>query len=99
MSSGGLNSIGQTYTLQYALDIASSGDTIALADGEYTGSLQSTVGGRRGLPVKIVGGRGAVLKASSPSILVEHSWVTLEVRERREDKLLYCGGAVAAAGV
>ncbi|CAN0312337.1 unnamed protein product, partial [Scytosiphon promiscuus] len=81
-SSGGLNSIGRTYTLQAALDEARAGDTVSLANGEYTGRLRSTVSGREGSPVRIVGGGGAVLKASSPSILVEHSWVTLEVSTR-----------------
>lgn len=80
-SSRGLNSIGQTFTLQTALDSARGGDTVSLADGVYTGQVHSIVSGTEGFPVRIVGGRGAVVKGSSPSVLVEHSWVTLQVRE------------------
>ena len=79
-ASAGVNSIGVSYTLKDALDMARGGDTISLADGYYRGRVRSTVSGFKRSPIKIVGSKEAVLQASSPSVLIEHSWITLKVR-------------------
>lgn len=72
------------YSLSDALDKARAGDTIFLGDGTYTGSderVLSTTDGEEGSPITISGGRDAVVQANSPSVRIEHSWITLEVKE------------------
>lgn len=68
------------YGLSDAMELAEAGDTVLLADGTYTDRIESYVSGEVGNPITIVGGRGAVIKAPSPSVRVEHSYITLEVR-------------------
>ncbi|CAM9176520.1 unnamed protein product [Laminaria digitata] len=68
----------EVYSLLDALDRAQGGDTIALEDDTYTDRIKSTAAGEEGNPIVISGGRGAVLKASSPCVKITHSWITLE---------------------
>ena len=70
----------EVYSLSEAVELAVAGDIVSMADGIYTDQIQSYVAGEEGNPIKIIGGRGAVIKASSPSVRIEHSWITLEVR-------------------
>lgn len=70
------------FSLAEALDIARAGDIIALADGHYVDQLHSRVPGEEGNPIIVTGGRSAVIKGESPCVLIEHSWITLEVRAR-----------------
>ena len=79
--SAGLNSVNNdaVYSLPDALSKAVPGDTIVLANGTYTDRLESYAAGEEGNPITIVGGRGAVLQSTSPSVHIEHSWITLEV--------------------
>ncbi|CAN0411292.1 unnamed protein product, partial [Laminaria digitata] len=80
--SAGVNSINNDnddaiYSLPDALYRAEPGDTIVLANGTYTDRLESYASGEEGSPITIVGGRGAVLQSTSPSVHIEHSWITL----------------------
>ena len=68
------------YGLSGALEVATAGDTIFLADGTYTDQILSVVSGEDGSPITIIGGRDAVIQGESPSIEINHSWITLEVR-------------------
>lgn len=70
----------EVHSLSDAVELAVAGDVVSLADGTYTDQIQSYVSGQEGSPITIVGGRGAVVKAPSPSVRIEHSWITLEVR-------------------
>ena len=67
------------YTLADALASAEGGDVIVLANGTYTDKVESVVSGEEGNPITIMGEKGAVIQATSPSIHIEHSWITLEV--------------------
>ena len=67
------------YSLSDALGKAKAGDTIFLADGTYTDRVESITAGRNGSPIKIKGGNDAVVKAESPSVLIQHSWITIQV--------------------
>lgn len=79
-SSIGLNNIDNNlYSLPDALSRAGPGDVIVLANGTYTDRLESYAAGEEGNPIRIVGEPGAVLQSTSPSVHIEHSWITLEV--------------------
>lgn len=80
-SSAGVNSVNNdvVYSLPDALSKAKPGDTIVLANGTYIDRLESYASGEEGSPITIVGERGAVLQSISPSVHIEHSWITLEV--------------------
>lgn len=80
----------ELYNLMTALSLAEAGDTIELGDGTYKtlyDRLKTVVDGREGSPITIKGGRRAKIKAPSPSVRVEHSWITLRVRETEDDIL------------
>lgn len=70
------------YGLADAVELAEAGDTLLLADGIYTDQIHSYVSGEQGNPITISGGRDAIIKADSPSVKIEHSWITLEVSYR-----------------
>lgn len=76
------------YTLPYALSIAKAGDTINLADGEYSDRVDSVTAGESGKPIRITGSEYAVIRAVSPLVRIQHSWITLQVRERQHCKKL-----------
>lgn len=72
----------ELYNLMTALGLAEAGDTIELGDGTYKSlydRLKTVVDGKEGSPITIKGGRRAKLKAPSPSVRVEHSWITIKV--------------------
>lgn len=74
---------GEVYNLMEALTLAEPGDHVSLGDGTYTtmhDRLKTTVDGKQSDPITIVGSRKAKLKAPSPSVRVEHSWITIKVR-------------------
>ncbi|MEP5116182.1 MAG: hypothetical protein ABJQ90_10690 [Parasphingorhabdus sp.] len=71
----------KVYSLPDALSKATAGDTVLLSDGTYTDRVESVTAGKRGSPIKIKGGDDAVIKAGSPSVLIKHSWITIQVRE------------------
>lgn len=74
----------KVYNLPDALSKATAGDTVFLSDGTYTDRVESVAAGESGSPIKIKGGQEAVIKAESPSVLIQHSWITIQVREREE---------------
>ena len=71
------------FTVADAFAVAQAGDTIVLADGTYTESLDriaSVIDGEKGNPITVTGSRDAVIKVPSPSVRIENSWITIEVR-------------------
>lgn len=77
----------ELYNLMDALSLAEAGDIIELADGTYNSlydRLKTVVDGKKGSPITITGGRAAKLKAPSPSVRVEHSWITIQARTCKE---------------
>lgn len=73
------SSDSEVYGLEEAMELAEPGDVVQLADGIYTDQLHSSVSGEEGDPITVSGGRGAVLMGSSPSVYIEHSWISLKV--------------------
>lgn len=71
------------HTLAHALKVAKAGDTIILGDGVYHARLVSSRGGKQGHPITVVGGVNAVIKAPSDPIEINHSWITIQVRQNR----------------
>src|SRR4051794_23162948 len=59
--------VSRTWELEKALKAAGAGDTIVLANGTYSGRFTLKRSGRPGAPLRICGGRGAVLKGTSIS--------------------------------
>lgn len=70
----------KVYNLPDALGKAKAGDTVFLSDGTYTDRVESVTAGKSGSPIKIKGGDDAVIKAESPSVLILHSWITIQVQ-------------------
>lgn len=70
------------YDLSGALALAGPGDIVSLGDGTYDDSIISVTDGEFGNPITVIGGPGAVIKASSPSVRVRHSWITLQARKK-----------------
>lgn len=69
---------GVEYDLSDALALAGPGDIVSLGGGTYDSSVVSVNNGEPGKPIAITGGPNAVIKASSPSVLIRHSWITLQ---------------------
>lgn len=76
---GGAN--GSPYDLTAAMGLAGPGDTVSLADGVYDRAIVTVTDGKQGSPIVIEGSRNAVIQGdfSSRSVLVQHSWITLQV--------------------
>ena len=73
-SGGGLD-------LSEAMSLAEAGDIVSLADGTYDAAVVSHRDGKKGSPITVEGGPGAVIKGdySSRSVLIKHSFITLKV--------------------
>ena len=65
------------------MELAGAGDTVYLEDGIYEEHLQSVNAGTEGNPIKIVGGRGAVINADPAdghrAVQIFHSHIHLVV--------------------
>ena len=70
------------YSLSGALRWARAGDTVLLADGTYTIRVDSRADGMMGSPITITGGKNAIIKADTPAVRIQHSWITLQARWR-----------------
>ena len=77
-ASSGYSTKSKVYRLSDALLAAKAGDTIYLANGTYKDRVESLTKGTRNRPIKIKGGEHAIIRADSPSVIIQHSWITLE---------------------
>jgi hypothetical protein len=100
-------------TIQKALDVAQPGDTIFLGDGDYRESIITKRHGTANAPIRIVGGRGAVLRGASNKdrvFQIQHDYYVLDgwtidgydgsgnSASDYRDKLLYVHGQSAPYG-
>lgn len=81
---------GGDFDLPGAMMRANPGDTVYLMDGTYDDAIVSRNDGEKDSPITVVGGPDAIINGgvSSRSVLINHSFITLEVgRDRPEVKL------------
>lgn len=85
-------------TLQEGLDAAGPGDVVRVAPGEYTGPVHTVRDGAPGLPVRVEGEPGAVLRGEAVDedrlLSITHDWVTVRGLEiTNADKGVWIQGA------
>ena len=85
-SSSGYSTSSRIYSLPDALVVANAGDTILLASGTYTDRVESLTAGTKNRPIKIKGSEHAIIRASSPSVIIQHSWITLQASDNTGER-------------